>query len=84
MDRAPCAKVLRWASRFQGCLTDSKSDLALQGGMVYVQIRPKVEGVGCVPWNVVTFLQVKVFQVGPPFGLAFVQGIQGLVGREAE
>lgn len=38
---------------------------------------------GCVPWNVVT-LQVKVFQVGPPFGLAFVQGFQGLVGREAE
>lgn len=83
MDRAPCAKVLRWASSSQGCLNNSKADLAFQGGMVDVQIRPKVEGMGCVPWNVVT-LQVKVFQVGPPFGLAFVQGFQGLVGREAE
>lgn len=33
----------------------------LQGGMVYVQIRPKMEGLGRLPWNVVTFLQVEVF-----------------------
>lgn len=54
----------------------------LQGGMICVQMRPKVEGMGRLSWNVVT-LQVDVFQVGPPFGLALVHSIQGLVRREA-
>ena len=68
---------------FQGCLNHSKSDWPLQGGMFYILISPQVKGMGRVPWKVVTFLQVKVFQVGPFFGLALVPGIQGLPGREA-
>lgn len=82
MDRAPCAKVLRWASSSQSCLNNSKADLALRrNGPCSDEAQGGRNGFRA--WNVVT-LQVKVFQVGPPFGLAFVQGFQGSVGLEAE